>query len=84
MAKVKEMVLNKFGTIEVTRGGKRSKLFCPYRKYRDPKTGRDECSFCGQECVLFSDPITSNGEVTIKVCRNEFTCDASNFKDERD
>jgi len=43
MTEVKEMVLNKFGTIEVSRGNKkeRMKLFCPYRKYKDPKTGRE-------------------------------------------
>lgn len=85
MSFVKAMSLNKFGTIEVIRGKNlKTKLFCPHRKYIDPKTGRQECSFCGHECSLFSEPEYDQNNVKIKVCNNEFVCDREKFIDERD
>lgn len=85
MSFVKAMSLNKFGTIEVVRGKSlKTKLFCPHRKYLDPKTGRQECSFCGHECSLFSEPeFMEDEKVRIKVCDNEFICNKSDFEDER-
>ena len=84
MSKVKSMSLNKFGTIEVMRGKVKTKLFCPYRKYVDPKTGRQECSFCGHECSLFSEPEFNGDNVSIKIWHNLFECNADSFNDERD
>lgn len=85
MAKVKKISLNKYGTLEVSRGMNEqlTKLFCPFRKYKDKKTGRDECSFCGIECALFSEPQMENGSVKVKICHNEFVCDDIDFLDER-
>lgn len=86
MAEVKEMCLNKYGTIQVSRGknDKLTKLFCPFRKYKDKNTGRDECSFCGTECALFSQPEISDGKVVIKICHNQFSCIEKNYSDNRE
>lgn len=86
MAKVKKISLNKYGTLQVSRGinEQLTKLFCPFRKYKDKKTGRDECSFCGVECALFSEPEFLNGQAKIKICHNEFVCDESDFIDNRE
>ena len=86
MCKVSEMALNKYGTIEVKRGNKssRTKLFCPFRKYKDPKSGRDEAAFCSHECGLFPEPQFEDGTVTIKLCQQTFVCDKNNFYDLRD
>ena len=58
MSIVKEMNINKFGTIEVKRGSSegKMKLFCPFRRYKDPRTGREEAAFCSHECSLFPEP----------------------------
>lgn len=86
MSKVVKMRLNKFGTLEVARGKDKelTKLFCPFRKYKDKKTGRDECSFCGVECALFSQPENFEGQTCIKICHNEYICDEKDFVDDRD
>lgn len=84
--KVREMALNSYGTIEVARGNaeKRTKLFCPFRKYKDPKSQRDEAAFCSHECALFPEPEHKDGEVILKLCHQQFECDESSFKDERE
>jgi len=83
MSFVKEMVINKFGSLMVTRGTELKKQFCPYRKYVVQNTGKTESAFCECACSLFGEPYEENGKVTIRLCQNSFTCDAVNFKDER-
>lgn len=86
MNKVKRMSLNKFGTIEIVRGNgdNKMKLFCPFRRYKDPKTGRDEAAFCSHECSLFPEPTYEDNQVIMKLCQQQFVCDEKFFTDERE
>ncbi len=82
---VKAIIINEYGTIEVSRGGSLRKLFCPHKRYEDKKTNRLEASFCGHECALFGEPQfdNENKEMTIFLCQGSFTCAAENFRDQR-
>ena len=78
-----QIMINKYGEIELPRKGELTKVSCPHSIDRQSHDGKYFYKRCGDWCVKFSEPQVDEQHFLIRICDRIYYCKKEKFKDLR-